>query len=91
PIGVFESKKNFNNHEIKVKAGDCIYIFSDGYVDQFGGKRDQKFTSRQLRDLLLYIHQKPMKEQHQILDDTIEKWRDGKDQIDDICLMGVKV
>jgi len=93
PIGIFLEKetKKFTNHKLKVKKGDVLYIFSDGYADQFGGARGKKFMQSQFRGLLFDIHKKPMPEQRRILDQTIEHWRGNEDQVDDILVIGMRV
>jgi ligand-binding sensor domain-containing protein/serine phosphatase RsbU (regulator of sigma subunit) len=79
----------FNNHEVTVKPGDIIYLFSDGYVDQFGGPDGKKFKPRTFKELLTSIHLKPLEDQQNILNDTIEEWMGSEyDQIDDILVMG---
>jgi len=92
PIGFhYEEKKPFTNHKIQLQKGDTLYIFSDGYADQFGGPKHKKFYYPPFQQLLVDIHQKTMEEQKQILDDTIEKWKGDGEQIDDICIIGVRV
>ncbi len=92
PIGYLTGEqKPFTNHEIQLQKNDIIYIFSDGYQDQFGGPRDKKFMIRRLRELLIEIHTKSMDEQKKILYDTIQQWRGSGEQIDDILFIGVKV
>lgn len=93
PIGIFLEKetKKFTNHKFKVKKGDVLYIFSDGYADQFGGAKGKKFMQSQFRNLLFDIHIKPMPEQRRILDQTIEHWRGNEDQVDDILVIGMRV
>lgn len=93
PIGAFFRgiKGKFKNHEVKVSKGDLIYVFSDGFQDQFGGEKDQKYMIKRFRQLLFEIHQKPMQEQHQILESTIRKWMGKKEQVDDITVIGIKV
>lgn len=96
PIGIHilqEDKKEFKNHNLDVKPGDVYYIFSDGYADQFGGPRGKKFMYRRFRNLLLDIHQKPMEEQRNILDETIEKWMSdsNQEQLDDILVIGIRI
>jgi serine phosphatase RsbU (regulator of sigma subunit) len=76
---------------VDVHAGDCIYIFTDGYADQFGGPQGKKFRYKTLKNLLLKIHNKPMIEQRNILDETFEKWRGDLGQIDDVCVIGIRV
>lgn len=81
----------FTNHEINVKEGDILYMFTDGYPDQIGGPKKRKFMSKTFQDLLLKIHQKPMDAQHQILDKTIEDWKGPGIQIDDMLVIGLKL
>jgi len=97
PIGIYEKIAPFTKHEIALKKGDMLYTFSDGYADQFGGDskgeygEGQKFMKGKFKKLLLSIHDKPMEQQKQILDKTIEKWRGNIEQGDDICVVGVRV
>lgn len=92
PIGIYYKEKNdFENHEIKIQKDDTIYIFSDGYADQFGGPKESKFKSKNLKKLLLEISTKPMAEQKQILDKQFSNWKGDLDQIDDVIILGVKL
>jgi len=81
----------FTNHKIELQKGDAIYIFSDGYQDQFGGDRDEKFTPKRFKQLLLNIQEKSMEKQKQILAQTIQKWKNDREQLDDMLVIGVKV
>jgi serine phosphatase RsbU (regulator of sigma subunit) len=91
PIGIYHVEKDsFTNHEIKIKKGDNIYIFSDGFVDQFGGPAQTKFKSMNLKKLLLEICNKPMENQKEILEERFNKWKGNLDQIDDIIFIGIK-
>lgn len=83
-----EEEKHFSNHSLKIKKGDTIYLFSDGYADQFGGEKEKKFKTAPLKRLLISIQDKSMEEQKEILDRTIEEWRGNIDQIDDILFIG---
>jgi serine phosphatase RsbU (regulator of sigma subunit) len=93
PIGAFFRgvKGKFQNHELDVKKGDLVYVFSDGYADQFGGEANFKFLTKRFRQLLLDIHEKPLNEQRDILEQTIRDWMEGVEQIDDITVVGIKV
>jgi serine phosphatase RsbU (regulator of sigma subunit) len=91
PIGKFDYGKPFTNHEVEVHAGDCIYIFTDGYADQFGGPSGKKFRYKTLKNLLLRIHLLPMEQQKKILDETFESWRGELAQVDDVCVFGIRV
>jgi len=91
-VGLAEDpeKDKFRNHIIPLEPNDVIYMFTDGYVDQFGGPREKKFMYRRFRHLLLTIHKLPMEEQHMILDETIEHWKGDNEQVDDILVIGFR-
>lgn len=91
PIGQFDNPEPYTTHSFDLEQGDSIYIFSDGYVDQFGGEKGKKFKSKAFRELLLSIQDKPMEEQKKEIDEAFEKWKGDLDQIDDVCVIGVKV
>ncbi|MFY9309128.1 MAG: SpoIIE family protein phosphatase [Bacteroidia bacterium] len=91
PIGYFPEPKPFTNHSFRLEKSDCFYIFSDGYADQFGGPLGKKFKYKQLEDLLLKNYQLPMKEQRKILRDTFNNWKGELDQVDDVCVVGIRV
>ena len=91
PIGKFHVNKPFTNHEIDLEDGDSIYIFSDGYVDQFGGNNGKKFMAKRLRKLILDIIDLPMEEQKKVLSRKLDEWKGAEDQIDDVCMIGIKV
>ncbi|MEA3317177.1 MAG: response regulator [Bacteroidota bacterium] len=91
PVSIHRnSDKSFTNHEIEIFSNDVIYIYSDGYADQIGGKKGRKYMSRNFKNLLLEIHDKPMAEQKEILNSTIENWKGDNQQLDDILVMGFK-
>ena len=89
--GLTDDNKTFDNNTIALQAGDRIYIFSDGYVDQFGGEKSKKYMTKRFKQLLLDIHQKPMKEQESILDNIFQDWRGKLEQVDDILVIGITV
>ena len=91
PIGQFENPEPYTTHSFDLEKGDAIYIFSDGYVDQFGGERGKKFKAKAFRELLLSIQDKTMEEQKITINETFETWRGELEQIDDVCVIGVKV
>ncbi|MBN4051590.1 tetratricopeptide repeat protein [bacterium AH-315-M05] len=92
PIGYGMGKDQpFTNHEIQLQKGDTIYIFSDGYQDQFGGEKNKKFMAKRFRELLLSIQDKSTEEQKEMLNKTIEEWMGNREQIDDILVIGIKV
>jgi serine phosphatase RsbU (regulator of sigma subunit)/Tfp pilus assembly protein PilF len=93
PIGIFVDLQpvSFTNHLIEIQKGDVFYLFTDGYADQFGGYAGKKFKYKTLKESLLSIHKSSMKEQKESLDSTFEKWRGKLEQVDDICVFGIKI
>ena len=91
PVGVhFSSDKSFTNHEIQLEIGDTFYIFSDGFADQIGGNNNNRFSSEKFKKLLLDIHDNPMYEQKEILEQTLNDWMGEHSQRDDILVIGVR-
>ena len=80
----------YTNHDFDLMENDIVYMFSDGYADQFGGSENKKFMYRRLRYLLMSIHSFPMDDQKTILDENIRTWMGDNDQIDDIMVIGFK-
>ncbi len=91
PIGNYKDAKPFTLHEFDLQKGDVIYTFSDGYPDQFGGPKGKKFMYKNFRNLLVDIHQKSMDDQHNLLLNAFEEWKGGIEQIDDVCVIGVRI
>jgi serine phosphatase RsbU (regulator of sigma subunit) len=92
PLGYYQGRfKTFKNQDIQLEDGDVFYLFSDGFMDQKGGKDNKKFMSRKFKDLLIKIHQEPLQEQKKFLDKTITDWMGDNPQIDDILVIGVRV
>lgn len=91
PVGKHENMKPFETQLAELQKGDLIYLFSDGYSDQFGGDNGKKFKSSSLKKLLLSIKEMSMSEQRTQLEQTFDSWKKGFEQIDDICLIGVRI
>jgi serine phosphatase RsbU (regulator of sigma subunit) len=91
PIGNYEKMNPFTLHEMDLQSGDTIYSFSDGYADQFGGTFGKKMKYKPLKDLLLSIQDKEMSEQNTILYNAYNDWKRSFEQIDDVCMIGVRV
>jgi serine phosphatase RsbU (regulator of sigma subunit) len=89
-IGIVDNPIPYPTHEFELKKGDLIYVFTDGFVDQFGGERGKKFKPANLRKLLLSIHDLPMKEQKKTIDEAFETWRGSLEQVDDVCFFAVR-
>ncbi len=80
----------FSSHYIPIQPEDMIYIFTDGYADQFGGPDNKKYKFRRFRHLLLNIHKFPLETQRQYIEDSINEWKGKNDQVDDILIIGIK-
>lgn len=92
PIGIhFITFTPFTNQVIETEEGDNIYLFSDGYADQFGGRRGKKFMYKPFQELLLKVSSQPMNIQKEMLDKTFEEWKHGYEQVDDVMVIGIKV
>jgi len=91
PIGQYLSRKDFTNHKIDVEKGDVIYLFTDGYADQFGGPKGKKFKYKQFEEMLLANYNLPMAEQSKILERKFHDWKKNLGQVDDVCVIGVRV
>lgn len=92
PIGItYNDPIPFTMHSVQLQKNDCIYIFTDGYADQFGGEKGKKFKYKKFQELLISISSKPMQEQKELLNKAIEDWKSGYEQNDDILVIGVKI
>jgi len=92
PIGVHSyTDRPFTNHKIEVKKNDLIYMFSDGFIDQFGGEYGRKFLSRNFKALLSEISNLSLNDQKEILFETLKMWKGKRDQLDDILIVGLKI
>jgi serine phosphatase RsbU (regulator of sigma subunit) len=91
PIGKGYENKPFTTHKVDLNEGDIIYLFTDGYSDQFGGDKGRKLTKSKFKDLLLKIANLPMEKQREELLSFHDKYRGIEEQVDDICIIGVRV
>ncbi len=89
PVGRFVLQESFTSSNFKIENGDAIYLFTDGYADQFGGPKKKKFKYKQFRNLLLEHSQKGMEEQKDIIVETFNSWKGIEEQIDDVCVVGI--
>ena len=81
----------FSTHELEIMDGDIYYLFTDGYADQFGGPMGKKFKYKPFKRMLLKNAHLDMEKQKQILDDTLDSWMGDIAQVDDICVMGLRI
>jgi len=92
PVGVqYGEQKPFTLKTAPIEKGDCIYLFTDGYADQFGGAKGKKFKYKQLQELIVANANKPMAEQRRILSETFEEWKGDLEQVDDVLIIGIRV
>jgi serine phosphatase RsbU (regulator of sigma subunit) len=91
PVGMHEQMESFNCSTIKYKKGDVIYMFSDGYADQFGGPKGKKLMYKPFKKTLLKNSQLPMEEQKTVLNDIFMSWKDSIEQVDDVVIIGVRL
>jgi serine phosphatase RsbU (regulator of sigma subunit)/tetratricopeptide (TPR) repeat protein len=91
PIGKHFDAKPFSLTEVQLEKNDIIYIFTDGFQDQFGGPKEKKFRAAQMKELFLSLADKSMEEQRKIIDHTFETWKGDLEQVDDVCVIGVRI
>ena len=91
PIGKFKEAAPFKTHEVELQKGDTVYIFTDGYADQFGGDKGKKMKAANFKTLLIKVSALPMKQQKDELDVAFEEWKGSLEQLDDVCVIGVRI
>ncbi|MDF2438411.1 MAG: protein serine/threonine phosphatase [Bacteroidota bacterium] len=91
PIGYTFNPEPFTDHILSIKQDDIVYLFSDGYADQFGGPKGKKFKSKNLQAELLRICNEPLNNQKEILDSVFEEWRGSLEQLDDVAIIGIRM
>jgi serine phosphatase RsbU (regulator of sigma subunit) len=91
PVGRHSQSQPFTDHRMAIREGDVIYVFSDGFGDQFGGPKGKKFKYNNFKNLLLSIHSLDVRVQKERLEKELERWKGELEQVDDVCVVGVKV
>jgi tetratricopeptide (TPR) repeat protein len=91
PIGKYANAKQFTTHTIDLHPKDAIYLFTDGFADQFGGGKGKKYKPGKMRELILSVQDFTMDEQMELIDREFETWKHDFDQVDDVCIVGVKL
>lgn len=90
PVGKGERANSFNLFTFNFAPNDCLYLYTDGYADQFGGPKGKKFKYKQLNELLIRTNHLSVEEQKTELNKTINVWKGDLEQVDDLCIMGIK-
>ena len=91
PIGLGERKEDFKTYNLEYTKGNMLYLFTDGYADQFGGEKGKKFKYKQLEEFLLAIEPFGIEEKREMLDAKFENWRSGLEQVDDVTIVGIRL
>lgn len=90
PIGVYHRYSDFDNQEVQIEGGERVYLFTDGYADQFGGNTGKKYKSSRLKRTLTEHSESPEDQQCRQLDQIFEEWKGDNEQIDDVCIVGIR-
>ena len=90
-IGLVDKPKLFSQHQVKLKVGDSVYLFTDGFQDQFGGPKGKKYMKGKMKKFILSIQSQDVQEQLTSFDNEFNAWKGNYDQIDDVCVMGVRI
>ena len=91
PIGAYVGNQSFSNKTYQLEKGDMVYVFSDGYADQFGGEKEKKFNYRQFKLLLEEVSSLPTEQQKEKMLKTFYDWKGDLEQLDDVCVIGVRI
>ncbi|MCB9195908.1 MAG: tetratricopeptide repeat protein [Flavobacteriales bacterium] len=91
PIGKTENPKPFTTHELPYEEGSGFFLYTDGYADQFGGEKDKKFRLKNLLELIHQTYELPASQQREVLNQTFEDWKGTTEQVDDVCVIGVRI
>lgn len=92
PIGFYSDiEKHFDTYELSLQCGDCLYLYTDGFIDQFGGEKDKKLNKLNFKELLKTIYDMNMEEQEAFLDYAFQNWKQDKPQTDDVCVIGLRI
>ncbi len=91
PIGKSDNQKPFTTHKLPYQENSVFYLFTDGLADQFGGPSGKKFKYKQFEELLVTIHNMPMPEQSRVIEQKFDQWKGSLEQVDDVCVIGLKI
>lgn len=91
PIGKYAFESPFTTHSFELQKGDTIYVFTDGYADQFGGEKGKKLKTPNFKNLLLSIQSETMEKQKELIEKHFQDWKGTFEQIDDVCVIGLRI
>jgi serine phosphatase RsbU (regulator of sigma subunit) len=91
PVGYGERKEDFTLHSIQLQKNDTLYLFTDGYADQFGGPKGKKLMYKKLHEFLINIVDQPFETQTDALNTNFDSWKGNLEQVDDVCVIGLRV
>jgi len=91
PIGKSDYQADFTNHTLNLEKGDMLYLFSDGYQDQFGGESGKKLKKSGFKELILSLAEQPLENQLRNMNDFFDTWKGAHEQVDDVCVIGIKL
>lgn len=91
PIGAYEAQQSFTNYAFQLQKGDTIYATTDGYIDQFGGHEGKKLKSKKFKEKLVECVDLPIEQQKEFLSTFFNNWKGSLEQLDDVCILGVKI
>jgi len=91
PIGLFDGAKPFTSHLLSFAKGDMIFLFTDGYADQFGGPKAKKFKYKQFKEVLTSISSNDAPNQVSVLEEKFNAWKGNLEQVDDVCIIGIRL
>ena len=91
PIGFYYNENSFTNYKVQLEKGDLIYMFTDGYMDQFGGSAGRKFLKKNFKKIISEISVKPLKDQGKIIKSRFFEWKGYRNQIDDVLVLGIRI
>jgi serine phosphatase RsbU (regulator of sigma subunit) len=91
PVGKYDHMEKFDLHSLQLQKGDLVYLFSDGYPDQFGGEKGKKYKYSTFKRLLLKVASNTIDEQFNLIEKEFDDWKQGHEQVDDVCVIGVRI
>ena len=91
PIGKYDAASPFTTQQVELNSGDTVYVFTDGIVDQFGGEKGKKLKAKAFRAMLMSMQGKALSQQMEEINQSFEQWKGKLDQIDDVCVIGVRI